>query len=123
MPKYKHKFAGRKSFALFVEWFGYAIRSIDENVDNILQLRLLRYILGEYYHKSIMPKIMSPPDKFQLVFNDAQAVAVALALNNHMDENLADHEKIMLNAVLTGIMQHLQQKILPINFPPIFQKS
>jgi predicted nucleic acid-binding protein len=85
MKKCKLKFAGRNGFMLFADWLKYALNSINENIENILQLRLLRHILGDFYEKKVVSKIMHRHDKYSLSFNDAQAVALAIALYDHRD--------------------------------------
>lgn len=117
MKKLKLKFSGRNGFMLFAEWLQYALGSIEQNVENILQLRLLRQILGDFYEKKLVHKLMHQQEKYSLVFNDAQAVAIAIALHNHRDEDTAVAENAILDGILAEITQHLTKQPARINFP------
>lgn len=119
MRKYRHKFAGRNSFMLFANFVQYALEDIEANIANILQLRLLRHILGDCYEKKILPKVIHKPDKYRIELNDAQAVAVALALNNHRSEFLPEVENIILDGILSELMRHLERNPEPIEYPQL----
>lgn len=118
---FKFKFAGINGFRLFAKFIEYALNDMAENVANILQLRLLRHIIGNLYQNKIIPKTIYRQDKYQIALDDAQAVAVALALHNHRP-SLELEEDLILTGILMDLMKFLE-RVEPAQYPALPESS
>lgn len=108
MDKFKHQFKGKKGFMLLHDFVAFVIDYIIREVKNVLEQRLLLYILRDIYEKKIAPKVKGYRKSYKITLNDAQAVALAVALNNYRHQQLEAYEEVMLEGILTEIKDYLQ---------------
>ena len=108
MDKFKHQFKGKKGFILLHDFVDFVIDYLIKEVKNVLEQRLLLYILRDIYNKKLVTKLKGYQKSYKISLNDAQAVALAVALNNYRHQQLEAYEEVILEGILTEIKKYLQ---------------
>lgn len=97
-----------KVFSALIQAARNELQEICSEAPDVLQGRLLFSICHSIYTDKIAPKLLKPPEKYQIQFNDSQATSLALIIRNYdFVQGRTEYNQTILNAINTLLDEYL----------------
>jgi len=111
MNKLVIKFSDEDEFEVFsalIQSARNALQIVCSEATEVLQARLLFSVCHDIYTDKIAPKILKPPDSYQIQFNDTQVTSLALIIRNYdFAGGKTEYNQTILNSINALLDEYL----------------